>query len=222
MLLAAAVLSASAAGGFLLHHLAVRHRQTLYPVPALSVAAPPPAPQPPSPVRRIPDWLPDITLPGPDGTAHRLTDWKGRPLVINFWATWCEPCRREIPLLKSLRRERSAQGLEIVGVALDMRDAVRQYAASSRIDYPLLVGEEGGLAAVSAFGMDTVLPFSVFVDRSGRVITLKVGELHRDEALFILDRVDEVDAGRVSLETARGQIAQAVQRLNALREASGG
>lgn len=222
MLLAAAVLTASAAGGFLLHRLASRHPQTLYPVPALTVAAPLPAPQPPSPVRRIPERVPDITLPGPDGTAHRLTDWSGRPLVINFWATWCEPCRREIPLLKSLRHERAAQGLQIVGVALDMRDAVRQYASSSGIDYPVLIGEEGGLAAVNAFGMDTVLPFSVFVDRSGRVITLKIGELHRDEALFILDRVDEVDAGRVSLQSARAQIAQAVQRLNVARDGAGG
>jgi hypothetical protein len=82
------------------------------------------------------------------------------------------------------------------------------------IDYPVLVGERGGLEAVSAFGMDTVLPFSVFVDRGGRIITLKVGELRRKDADLILDRMHDVDAGRMSLSVAREQISQGTQRLS--------
>jgi thiol-disulfide isomerase/thioredoxin len=220
LLLAAAVLTASAAGGFLFYRLSSPRHASLYPAPSAASPAPPAAVSPPAAqpsARTIPERLPDITLPGPDGVRHTLREWQGRPLLINFWATWCEPCRREIPLLRTLRRERAAEGLEVVGIAVDLLDAVRQYIRSHGIDYPVLVGEQGGLAAVSAFGMDTVLPFSVFADRSGRVVTLKVGELHRDEAQVILERLREVDAGTLSLPAAREQISAGIRRLSAER-----
>jgi peroxiredoxin len=224
LLVSAAVLAASAAGGALFYRLSAPTRQTLYPTPgdASSAAGPPAAPAPgvapeTATAPKIPEQLPAITLPGLDGVARNLHDWQGQPLVINFWATWCEPCRREIPLLRALRHERSAQHLEVVGIAVDLLDAVRKYVPSHGIDYPVLVGEQDGLAAVSAFGMDTVLPFSVFVDRRGRVVTLKVGELHRDEADLILDRVRDIDAGTLSLAAARTQIADGVRRLSTAR-----
>jgi thiol-disulfide isomerase/thioredoxin len=164
----------------------------------------------------VPEQLPEIRLPGIDGAIHGLADWKGRPLIVNFWATWCDPCRREIPLLKTIRREHAADRLEIVGIAVDYPDEVRKYARVHGIDYPLLVGDQGGLEAVSAFGMETVLPFSVFADQQGRVVTLKVGELHRDEAELILDRVRDVDAGRLGLPAAREQISEGIRRLRAV------
>jgi thiol-disulfide isomerase/thioredoxin len=220
-LVAACVLLASGAAGFLAHRLFNPAVSTLYPdvtgehrphprsggvdAPAVATA------------RKIPEGLPDLALPALDGTAHRLTQWKGRPLLINFWASWCEPCRREIPLLEALRRERAPEGLEIVGIAVDSDDAARNYAAAQGIDYPVLVGQQGGLEAVNAFGMDTVLPFSVFVDASGRVLTLKVGELHRDEAELILDRLADVSAGKVSAAEARSQLSAALPKLNARR-----
>jgi thiol-disulfide isomerase/thioredoxin len=229
-MLAAAVLVACAAGGFLVYHLATPPRARLYPAPAPAPPAPAsvapaaapaePGPVPPPPVQRVPEVLPELALPGLDGTPHRLTDWKGRPLVVNFWATWCEPCRREIPLLKSLRRERATDRLEIVGIAIDFRDAAQKYAQDTGIDYPVLVGEQGGLEAVAAFGMDAVLPFSAFADPAGRIVTLKVGELHRDEADFILDRMRELDQGRLNLASAREQIAAGISHLN-MRRAAG-
>jgi peroxiredoxin len=226
LIISAAVLAASAAGGVLLYRLTAPTRETLYPAPGQAspaagapAAAPGPTPEAAT-APKIPEQLPEITLPGVDGVPRNLRDWQGRPLVINFWATWCEPCRREIPLLRALRHERSAQHLEVVGIAVDLLDAVRKYIPSHGIDYPVLVGEQGGLAAVSAFGMDTVLPFSVFVDRRGRVVTLKVGELHRDEADLILDRVRDIDAGTLGLAAARTQIADGVRRLNTARAAA--
>jgi peroxiredoxin len=221
-LIIAAVLLASAGAGFFLHHFLAPARPTLYAVPVASASGQS-RPEPPrASSRAIPERLPDIALPGPDGVTHRLADWSGGPLLVNFWATWCDPCRREIPLLKTLRHEHAAQGLQVVGVAVDSLEAVRQYTAAHGIDYPLLIGQQGGLAAVSAFGMDTVLPFSVFADRHGRILTLKVGELHRDEAELILERLGEVDAGSLSLSDARQQISAGIQRLNAARVASGG
>jgi len=217
---AVAVLAVSAVSGFIFYRLSAP-RPTLYAAPG-ATAAPLPQPSPPaqSPAApRTPERLPQITLPGLDGRTRSLTEWKGRPLVINFWATWCEPCRREVPLLRSLRRERAGEGLEVVGIAIDSPDAVQQYVADQGVDYPVLVGEKNGLAAITAFGMDAVLPFSVFADRTGRIVTLKVGELHPDEAQLILDRLRELDAGTLTLATAREQISQGVRRLGQLRAA---
>lgn len=219
--LAAAVLIACAAGGFLAYSLAHPPRAVLHaasPAPAAPAATR--AESPAFAARKIPEVLPDLALPGLDGRSHRLADWKGHPLLVNFWASWCEPCRREIPLLRSLRRERSPDGLEILGIAIDFRDAAEKYARDARIDYPVLLGEQGGYEAAAAFGMDPVLPFSVFADRTGRIVTLKVGELHPDEAGFILDRVRDVEEGRLSLSAARDQIASGIGRLNLPRAAS--
>lgn len=212
-----AVLLASAAIGFIAYRLLLR------PSSARAALAVPvkPAPVPlerepeeaPTPQARVPEQLPEIRLPGIDGTVHSLADWKDRPLVVNFWATWCDPCRREIPLLKTLRHEHAGDRLEIVGIAVDYPGEVRKYAQAHEIDYPLLVGDEGGLEAVNAFGMETVLPFSVFADRHGRIVTLKIGELHQDEAELILDRVRAVDAGTLALATAREQISEGIRRL---------
>jgi hypothetical protein len=92
---------------------------------------------------------------------------------------------------------------------------VQKFVRELGIDYPVLVGEKGGLEAVSAFGMDTVLPFSVFADAQGRIVTLKIGELHRDEASFILERLSDLRTGRIGLAAAREQIGAEIRRLSA-------
>ncbi len=168
----------------------------------------------------IPDRLPPLSLPDATGLRRTLSEWKGRPLLLNFWATWCAPCRREIPLLKSLQHEHAADALQVVGIAVDFRDAVTKYAHDIGIDYPVLIGEQDGLDAVKAFGMETVFPFSVFADAQGRIVTLKVGELHRDEAEMILEHVRTLDQGRIELATAREEISAGIRRL-ALERAAG-
>jgi thiol-disulfide isomerase/thioredoxin len=207
----------------------VAYRLTAPRAPGLRAAAssaPPPAAPAPAPAasapepRKIPETLPDFALPGLDGRSHRLSDWKGRPLLINFWATWCEPCRREIPLLESIHRKSASNGIEIVGIALDHPGPAREFAQKLGMSYPVLVGENGGLEAVEAFGMDTVLPFSVFADARGDIVTLKVGELHQDEAHLILADLRKLDQGRVTLADARQQIAAGIQRLAAARAVS--
>ena len=214
-LLVAALLLAAAGGGYLAHRLTTP-RVTLTPAPLPQPAAPAGGPptqaSEPAAARKVPDTLPALALPDADGRVRRLTDWKGRPLLINFWATWCEPCRREIPLLRSLRHEHAGERLEVIGVAIDSADAVRQYMAAGRIDYPVLIGEQGGLAAANAFGMETVLPFSVFADGTGRVVTLRVGELHREEAELILKHMHEVDSGALTLAQARTEISQGLEQ----------
>jgi thiol-disulfide isomerase/thioredoxin len=161
----------------------------------------------PPPKHTIPETLPDIRLPDRTGATKSLEDGKGRPRIINFWATWCGPCREEIPLLKSLRKERTADRLEVIGIAIDERQAVLKYASEIGIDYPVLIGEQDGYEAAERFGVAMVLPFSVFADSRGRIVSLKIGELHADEAAYILDRIRDVDANRVALPDARLDIA---------------
>jgi thiol-disulfide isomerase/thioredoxin len=176
--------------------------------------------------RARPERLPDLTFEDAAGAPHPLSEWGGHPLIVNFWATWCEPCRREIPLLKSLRGRSSPPGLQVVGIAVDMREPVVKYVTEMRIDYPVLLGEQNGLAAVQALGMDVVLPFSVFVDSQGHILTVKVGELHPDEADLILGRLAELEAGRATLPLARQQITDglkslAIERAKRAGQASG-
>lgn len=164
-------------------------------------------PAAPAPAAVIPDRLPAVTLPDRAGQSRSLSEWDGRPLIINFWATWCAPCRREIPLLNSLAESYRAQGFEVIGIAVDFREEVLRFVESTPIGYPVLIGEEDGLDAARAFGMDTVgLPFTVFADRSGRIATIHVGELHRPQAESILATIREIDDGRLEIDAARSRL----------------
>jgi thiol-disulfide isomerase/thioredoxin len=111
-----------------------------------------------------------------------ISEWDGRALVVNFWATWCAPCRREIPLLMTLQQAQDPNRLQVIGVAIDDAAAVRQYAAELGINYPVLVGEQEALDAAAGFGVEFVgLPFTVFTDREGRVRKVHLGELEKRE-----------------------------------------
>lgn len=210
------------AGFFLARHLGPERPtfQAAPPHPAAAPAAPEVPAAGPQP-RPIPEQLPNFSLPDLAGTSHKLSDWRGRTLAVNFWATWCEPCRHEIPLLRDLRHENRRNGFEVVGIAIDHRDSVAEYVRDMKMDYPTLVGEQGGLEAAAAFGLEPVLPFTVFASAQGRIVTVKIGELHRDEAAFILARLADVEAGRLSLEAAREQIAERMQQLAVSRGKAG-
>jgi peroxiredoxin len=168
--------------------------------------------------RVIPEVLPDFTLATLEGPPRALSSYQHPSLVVNFWATWCAPCRREIPLLRQLRAERGARGVEVLGIAVDFREDVEKYVAKIGLDYPLLIGEEDGLAAADAFGIDPAFPFTVFADAQRRIVAVKVGELHSDEAAFILDHIELLNAGRLPLEEVQGLIRAELQRLEALRQ----
>jgi thiol-disulfide isomerase/thioredoxin len=167
--------------------------------------------------KSVPETLPDVTLANLDGKPTRLASFSGRPLMINFWATWCAPCRREIPLLNKIRAQRKAQNAEIVGIAVDFKEDVLQYVRTTPISYPLLMGEEDGLAAAEAFGMGMAFPFSVFADSQGRILTIKVGELHEDEANFAFDRLRDIDNGVLTREAAQAAVADAFREMAAAR-----
>jgi thiol-disulfide isomerase/thioredoxin len=165
--LLAAVLLAAAAAGF----LAWRH-----------VAGPGAGPMPGTMAPAAGTVRPQFSLPDLDGRMRSISEWDGRALVVNFWATWCAPCRREIPLLMTLQQVQDPNRLQVIGVAIDDAAAVRQYASELGINYPVLVGEQEALDAAAGFGVEFVgLPFTVFTDREGRVRKVHLGELEKQE-----------------------------------------
>src|SRR5205823_3019351 len=91
--------------------------------------------------------LPEFSLRDRDGKPTSIRSWPGKSLIINFWATWCEPCRREMPLLLKLQHDQQIHGFQVVGIAIDFKDAVLKYADAMHITYPVLIGEQDGFAA---------------------------------------------------------------------------
>jgi thiol-disulfide isomerase/thioredoxin len=161
------------------------------------------------------DALPVVTLADRDGELRSLSDWPDRALIVNFWATWCAPCRREIPLLQQIQRERGEDGFQVIGIAVDFRDKVLAYAEEMSIEYPLLIGEQDALDAAAAFGLDAIgFPFTVFTDRSHRVVAAHLGELEPAEAEVILAAVEAVDAGRLTPQQARADIETGLAALS--------
>ncbi len=196
-----ALLLALAAGGGA--YLASHAWLASEPVAAVgSMAAPAAAAQPVIPERR-----PDVALDDRDGKLRMLSEWDGRPQIINFWATWCAPCRREIPMLNGLARDPALAEFALIGIAIDFREDVVAFLAQTPVEYTVLIGEQDGLDAARAFGVESLgLPFTAFVDRAGRIVTLHVGELHQVQADVILSAVRALDAGRIDLPAAREQI----------------
>lgn len=167
----------------------------------------------------MPEVLPDFSLQNREGTLQSIKDWPGKSMIVNFWATWCAPCRREIPLLNELNQTRAAEGFQIVGVAVDFRDDVLKYAADIGIDYPILTGEQEGIDAVTAFGVEAVgFPFTAFTDNQGRIINLHLGELTAPQAQVILDTIARVNAGELTPATARTTVASLLAKLPAATE----
>jgi thiol-disulfide isomerase/thioredoxin len=214
---AALLIFGAAALGFFAYRARHADSEQLTAVP-VSTPAPAETAAPAAPPKKaVPDALPDITLADMAGKPTTLSSFGGRPLMVNFWATWCAPCRREIPLLNKIRMERQAKNGEIVGIAVDFKDDVTKFLQKTPLQYPLLIGEEDGLAAAEAFGMGMAFPFSVFSDSQNRILTIKIGELHEDEANFAFDRLQDIDAGVMTREAAQAAVAEAFRKMAANR-----
>lgn len=174
------------------------------------VAAPPPV-RPAA----IPEHRPDIALADREGRLRRLSEWDGQPLILNFWATWCAPCRREIPMLNELARDPAYAEFALIGIAIDFREDVLRFLQEVPVGYEVLIGEQDGFEAAAAFGVESVvLPFTAFTDRKGRIATLHFGELHRPQAEVILAAIAAVDAGQINMETARERIRRDTPRID--------
>ncbi len=152
--------------------------------------------------------LPDFTLPDLDDRPRSITEWSGRPLIINFWATWCAPCRREMPLLQSLQDERADGSLQVIGVALDKLADAKRFVAQIKATYPILYGEDDGTVVAESFGDDFIgLPFSAFVAPDGEILALLSGELLADDLHRLVVEMDAVASGQSSVAEARARLS---------------
>lgn len=122
---------------------------------------------------------PEFSLPHVDGGTFSSPELRGRVAVLNFWATWCEPCRDEIPALITLQEDLRDEGLQIVGISIedDSRKAVAEFTDIFPFNYPLLVE---GRSVAHEYGADVTVPTTVLLDRRGHIVARLYGALHRD------------------------------------------
>ncbi|THF61049.1 TlpA family protein disulfide reductase [Pseudothauera rhizosphaerae] len=137
------------------------------------------------------DSLFAATLVGTDGKPAELAHYRGKPLLVNFWARWCGPCRTEMPELAALQKEYGPQGLTVLGIAVeDDPVAVREFLAAYGVDYPVALGRSKGIWLMQALGNGKAgLPFTLAIDRKGEIVVRKLGVFGKDDFESIAGRL---------------------------------
>lgn len=162
-------------------------------------------PPPPQPTRLEAVTHPMFTLPDMEGVDREFSEWDGKYRLLNFWATWCAPCRREIPLLKAFQEQHGENDFQILGIAVDYPEQVASYAEEAQFNYPILVGQQDAMAVAESSGIEFIgMPFTMFVAKDGEYVGAYIGELHQshlDDVVAILTRLDR---GEISVKEARG------------------
>lgn len=126
--------------------------------------------------------LAGLVLPDPQGKEQRLDQWRGKVVIVNFWATWCAPCREEMPEFMKAQTEHGPKGLQFVGIAVDQADKVSQFATEIGLNYPTLVGGFGAMELSKTLGNALMaLPFTVVLDRKGAIAHTQLGVLKPDK-----------------------------------------
>lgn len=131
--------------------------------------------------------LTEFSLPDLSGKQRNIKEWQGKVLVINFWATWCPPCLKEMPEFEALHTEYEKKGLQFIGIALDDAEPVKEFIASKKITYPILLGEDQGTKLAHDLGnIINTVPFTIIVNKQGLVVKSQMGELSRKQLLEII------------------------------------
>ncbi|RAO78293.1 redoxin [Dyella jiangningensis] len=125
---------------------------------------------------------PDLSLPALDGKQHRLSDYRGRRVLLNFWATWCAPCLKEMPALARTQANVGEKGAIVIGIAMDDPARVKAFLASHPVNYPILIGSlESPSTSLQLGNVGELLPYSVLLDENGRVLATRRGVLDDDQ-----------------------------------------
>jgi thiol-disulfide isomerase/thioredoxin len=131
-----------------------------------------------------------VALPDAEGREQRLDQWRGKVLVVNFWATWCAPCREEMREFIRFQRMDGVKGLQFVGIAVDQADNVRQFAKEIELNYPALIGGLGAMQLSQAMGNELMaLPFTVVVSREGKIVHRQLGPLKEAQLKQIVSKL---------------------------------
>lgn len=177
------------------------HRDTLK--PAVSTPA-----EAPLPVAQQAATSLDFSLHDIDGNMRKLSEWRGKGRLVNFWATWCAPCRREIPLLKQTQSDHAADNIQIIGVAVDFPEEVQAYAEEAQFNYPILVGQGDAMAAAEASGIEFIgLPFTMIIAPTGELLKTHIGEIVEDHIEKIISVFDSLENGAMDTAAARAALA---------------
>jgi len=161
------------------------------------------APSAPQPAIEVVSY-PAFTLPDMDGVNRELADWGGKNRILNFWATWCAPCRREIPVLKAFQDEQSGNGFQVIGIAVDYPEDVKRFAEKIEFNYPVLVGQDEAMAVAEMSGIQFVaLPFTMFVATDGEYLSAYMGELHTGQLAAVVETMTRLDRDEISADEAR-------------------
>lgn len=164
-------------------------------------------PPPPAATQAVVEY-PEFTLSDLSGNERAFSEFGGRHRLLNFWATWCAPCRREIPLLKTFQAEQGTDGVQVIGIAVDFIEDVRRYAEAAEFNYPVLVGQEDAMAVAEASGLQfNAMPFTMVVARDGRFLGAYLGELHRSHLDAIAGILARLDAGEITAKNAKDALA---------------
>ena len=133
--------------------------------------------------------LPEFSLPDMGGSIHPISDWQGKILIINFWATWCPPCLKEIPEFIELQREYVDQNVQFIGIAIDKPDLVEDYLSFTEINYPILIAETGGGKLSQKLGnIINAVPFTVIVNQQSQIVYNHPGELSKQKLAKLIEK----------------------------------
>ncbi len=122
-----------------------------------------------------------------DGKPVALADFKGKPLVLNFWATWCPPCRKEIPDLVEIHDRYGGRGVILIGLAVEEKTRIPEFVQANKVNYPILVGKDKGIELLQALGNRSAgLPYTLVIDRQGKVVFSKRGAVTRERLEQVL------------------------------------
>ncbi|BAN24120.1 TlpA family protein disulfide reductase [Caballeronia insecticola] len=136
------------------------------------------------------DQLWKATPPGAEGTSQPLAAFKGRPVVVNFWASWCGPCVKEMPTLSAMQRDYEKKGVTFIGLGVDSEKNVNDFLKKVPVGYPVYVTGFGGADLARSFGNNAGgLPFTVVIDSKGAIRSTKLGEVDPAELKHTLDNL---------------------------------